>query len=117
MEKPDSSPEIPCMLYEKNMVVTPWKNNLRLGGSMEFSGFDDSLNKKRLAKLIQGAKENFNIEINNSIIEQWGGFRPVTHNDLPIIDRSYHHDNLFIATGYGMLGLTMATAQGKLFAI
>ncbi len=113
MAKPDFSPEIPCMLYEKNMVITPWKSGLRLGGTMEFSGFDDSLNKKRLAQLIHGAKEYLNIEINNSTMEQWSGFRPMTHDDLPIIDRSYMHDNLFVATGHGMLGVTMATGTGK----
>ncbi|MCP4671936.1 MAG: FAD-dependent oxidoreductase, partial [Desulfobacula sp.] len=113
MEKPDFSPEIPCMLYEKNMVVTPWENGLRLGGTMEFSGFDESLNQKRLSKLIQGAKEYLNIKINNSTMEQWSGFRPMTQDDLPIIDRSCLHDNLFVATGHGMLGVTMATGTGK----
>jgi len=37
----------------------------------------------------------------------------MTHDDLPIIDRSYMHDNLFVATGHGMLGVTMATGTGK----
>ncbi|MFA5906775.1 MAG: FAD-dependent oxidoreductase, partial [Desulfobacula sp.] len=55
MEKPDRSCEIPCLLYERNMVVTPWQSGYRLGGTMEFSGFDASLNKKRLAKLLKGA--------------------------------------------------------------
>ncbi len=113
MEKPDRSCEIPCLLYEKNMVVTPWKSGYRLGGTMEFSGFDAALNKKRLARLLQGAGEYLNTSVENPILEEWAGFRPMTYDDLPIIDRSPLTKNLYIATGHGMLGLTMATGTGK----
>jgi len=113
MEKPDRSCEIPCLLYEKNMVVTPWKSGYRLGGTMEFSGFDKTLNKKRLARLLNGAGEYLNTSLENPILEEWAGFRPMTYDDLPIIDRSPDTKNLYIATGHGMLGLTMATGTGK----
>lgn len=113
MEKPDQSCEIPCLLYERNMVATPWKNGYRLGGTMEFSGFDDTLNQKRLSRLTDGAKEYLNTSQTPPALEQWSGFRPMTYDDLPIIDRSSSHKNLFIATGHGMLGITMATGTGK----
>ncbi|MBU1341682.1 MAG: FAD-dependent oxidoreductase [Proteobacteria bacterium] len=113
MERPDQSPGIPCLLYERNMVATPWKTGYRLGGTMEFSGFDDRLNEKRLSKLVMGAREYLNTTTGSPILEQWSGLRPMTHDDLPIIDRSPFQDNLFVATGHGMLGLTMATGTGK----
>ena len=113
MERPDQSPEIPCILYERNMVATPWKTGYRLGGTMEFSGFNDILNKKRLSRLITGAKEYLDTKADHPILEEWSGLRPMTYDDLPIIDRSPFHDNLFVATGHGMLGLTMATGTGK----
>ncbi len=113
MEKPDQAPVTPCYLYEKNIVVTPWKSGYRLGGTMEFSGFDHTLNKKRLSKLIQGAKDYLITKTDQPVIEQWTGLRPMTYDDLPIIDRSPKQDNLYIATGHGMLGLTMATGTGK----
>jgi len=113
MERPDQSCEIPCYFYEKNIVATPWKTGYRLGGTMEFSGFSDTLNKKRLARIISGAKQYLNPSIGHPVIEEWTGLRPMTYDDLPIIDRSAFHDNLFIATGHGMLGLTLATGTGK----
>ncbi len=113
MEKPDRSCEIPCLLYERNMVVTPWKSGYRLGGTMEFSGYDTALNKKRLTRLLNGAGEYLNTSVENPILEEWAGFRPMTYDDLPIIDRSTMTKNLYIATGHGMLGLTMATGTGK----
>ena len=113
MEKPDRSCEIPCLLYERNMVVTPWHLGYRLGGTMEFSGFDEGLNKKRLSRLLNGAGEYLKTSVENPIFEEWAGFRPMTYDDLPIIDRSSLTKNLYIATGHGMLGLTMATGTGK----
>jgi D-amino-acid dehydrogenase len=119
MERPDKSCKIPCYFYEKNIVATPWKTGYRLGGTMEFSGFSDELNKKRLSRLTSGAKEYLNTPVGHPIIkqgtglEEWTGLRPMTYDDLPIIDRSPFQNNLFIATGHGMLGITMATGTGK----
>lgn len=113
MERPDQSCKIPCVFYEKNIVATPWKTGYRLGGTMEFSGFSDTLNKKRISRLISGAKEYLNTPVGHSTLEEWSGLRPMTYDDLPIIDRSPFHKNLYIATGHGMLGLTLATGTGK----
>ncbi|MEE4111413.1 MAG: FAD-dependent oxidoreductase, partial [Desulfobacteraceae bacterium] len=48
MDRPAVCPAIPCYLVERNTVVTPWQSGYRLGGTMEFSGFDDQLNERRL---------------------------------------------------------------------
>jgi D-amino-acid dehydrogenase len=113
MKRPEGSPRIPCTLYERNMVVTPWESGYRLGGTMEFSGFNDQLNKKRLNRLVQGAKEYLTVNTDLLVQEEWTGLRPMTYDDMPIIDRVSGRDNLFAATGHGMLGLTLATGTGK----
>ncbi|MCG8639089.1 MAG: FAD-dependent oxidoreductase [Desulfobacterales bacterium] len=113
MEKPAVCPQIPCLLYERNMVATPWQSGYRLGGTMEFSGFNDILNKKRLNRLISGATEYLRDSTEHMIVEEWSGLRPMTYDDLPVIGRSPLQGNLFLATGHGMLGLTMATGTGK----
>ncbi len=114
MGRPRHCPKIPCILYENNMVVTPWKSGYRLGGTMEFSGYSNSLNSQRLKKLIKGAGDYLRTPIGQPLIEEWAGLRPMTHDDMPIIGRSPVHDNLVIATGHGMLGLTLATGTGML---
>jgi D-amino-acid dehydrogenase len=113
MERPGICPTYPCMLYEKNMVVTPWQSAYRLGGTMEFSGFSNSLNRKRLDKLITGAKAYLKDPLGHPLIEEWTSYRPMIYDDMPIIDRTDRLKNLIIATGHGMLGLTLSTGTGK----
>ena len=48
--------------------------------------------------------------------EQWFGWRPMTYDSVPIIDRSPKYENVVIAAGHNMLGLSMAPATGKLVA-
>jgi D-amino-acid dehydrogenase len=114
MERPESCPKMPCVLYEKSMVVTPWKSGYRLGGTMEFSGYSTTLNARRLAKLIAGATLYMKNPTGDPVIEEWTGLRPMTYDDMPIIDQAPSHKNLIIATGHGMLGLTLATGTGKI---
>lgn len=114
MEKPGICPSHPCVLYEKNMVATPWKSGYRLGGTMEFSGYNDYLNPARLSRLVEGAGVFLKEPLGDPVIEEWTGLRPMTFDDMPIIDRAPSHENLFIATGHGMLGLTLATGTGKI---
>jgi len=45
------------------------------------------------------------------------GWRPMTYDSLPIIDRSPAMENVFIAAGHNMLGLTLCTATGKLITV
>lgn len=113
MERPGICPKIPCTLYEKSMVVTPWKSAYRLGGTMEFSGYSTLLNPKRLGKLLEGAALYMREPKGFPVIEEWTSLRPMTYDDMPIIDQAPDQENLIIATGHGMLGLTLATGTGK----
>ncbi len=106
-------PVFPLYFYESNVVATPWKSACRLGGTMEFSGFDLSLNRARLNKIISGAGQYLKHPIESPVIEEWTSLRPMTCDDMPIIDRVPRLDNLIMATGHGMLGLTLATGTGK----
>lgn len=120
LERPEICPERPCVLYEKNMVVTPWESGLRLGGTMEFSGYGTQLNPNRLKKLVDGAKGYIKPSnghaLGHRVVEEWTSLRPMTYDDMPIIDRSPNQDNLFVGTGHGMLGLTLASGTGKILS-
>lgn len=116
MDRPAVCPEIPCYLYEPNVVVTPWPSGYRLGGTMEFSGFDTSLNQQRLDHLEQSAARYLQTPVGRRVTEQWTGLRPMCVDDLPIIDRMPQLNNLYIAAGHGMLGLSTATGTGRMIA-
>jgi D-amino-acid dehydrogenase len=116
MERPAVCPRIPCYLYEPNVVVTPWQSGYRLGGTMEFSGFDRQLNEKRLGHLETATARYFKTAPGRRATERWAGLRPMSADDLPIIDRLPAFDNLYLATGHGMLGISTATGTGRLIA-
>ena len=116
MERPAVCPSIPCYLYERNMVVTPWKSGYRLGGTMEFSGFDTDLNPRRLDNLERSAALYMRTPLGQRVMERWTGLRPMCVDDLPIIGRAPGWNNLYLATGHGMLGLSTATGTGRLIA-
>ena len=86
----------------------------RLGSTMEFAGYDRSLNRTRLDALKRGATEYLRCAQGPEVVEEWYGWRPMTYDDLPILGRSAALQNLTLATGHGMLGVTMSAATGML---
>lgn len=109
-----NQPKKPIIMAEKMVVVTPWESGFRLGSTMEFSGFDLSLNQQRLQALKNSASDYLNMDIENVEFTPWTGWRPMTSNSLPIIKRTSEYKNLILATGHGTLGLSMASATGKM---
>jgi D-amino-acid dehydrogenase len=116
MARPSVCPKIPCYLYEKSVVATPWKSGYRLGGTMEFSGFNFTVIPERLQNLKSVAREYLKNPVGEPVIEEWVGMRPMTYDDLPVIDTIPFHRNLVVATGHGMTGISMAPSTGKLVA-
>jgi D-amino-acid dehydrogenase len=116
MDRPAVCPHTPCYLYERNMVVTPWQSGYRLGGTMEFSGFDTRPSRKRLDNLEKSAALYMRTPLGSRVEERWTGLRPMSVDDLPIIGPTPGWNNLTLATGHGMIGLTTATGTGRLVA-
>jgi D-amino-acid dehydrogenase len=114
MARPAICPKIPCYFYEKSVVATPWKSGFRLGGTMEFSGFNSNILAGRIQNLKSVAREYLIEPIGEPLHEEWVGMRPMVYDDLPIIGRPSSQRNLVIATGHGMSGISMATSTGKL---
>jgi D-amino-acid dehydrogenase len=105
------------LIFEEHRVaVTPFASGYRLGSTMEFAGYDDSLNRSRLQILTEAAKLYLQDPLAEPVQEEWWGWRPMTFDGLPVIDRSPAMENVLIAAGHNMLGLSMATATGKLVA-
>jgi D-amino-acid dehydrogenase len=116
MDRPQTFPGIPCFFEEQRMVSTPWPDAFRLGGTMEFSGFDTHLNQLRLEALTRGFKSYSDQWQLKGKKEEWCGFRPMTMDGLPFIDRSPRLNNVMIAAGHNMIGLSAAPGTGKLVA-
>ena len=116
MPRPSICPTIPMIFPETRVAVTPFHAGYRIGSTMEFAGYDTTINPGRLQLLRDGAAPYLREPECQPTLEQWYGWRPMTWDSLPIIDRSPATDNVLIAAGHNMLGLSMAPATGKLVA-
>jgi D-amino-acid dehydrogenase len=116
MGRPSVCPAVPLMFPEYRVAVTPMQSGYRLGSIMEFAGYDDSLKPERFELLRRGAAAFLREPCGEPVTEQWTGWRPMTYDSLPIIDRLPRMPNVFLAAGHNMLGLSMAPATGKLVA-
>ncbi|HEY1140463.1 MAG TPA: FAD-dependent oxidoreductase [Lysobacter sp.] len=113
---PSLVPRRPIVLRERSVCVTAWASGYRLGSTMEFSGYDEALNERRLAALERGAAEYLHQPIGQEVREKWYGWRPMSIDDMPLIGRVPGRDGLWIATGHGMMGVSMSAATGQLIA-
>jgi D-amino-acid dehydrogenase len=116
MPRPAKCPTIPLIFEQHRVGVTPMQSGYRLGSTMEFAGYDSTLNPRRLALLRDGARHYLQEPYTEPVEEEWCGWRPMTPDSVPIIDRSAAHANVLIAAGHNMLGVSMSPATGKLVA-
>lgn len=116
MPRPAQCPTHPMIFPEVKVAVTPFQSGYRLGSTMEFSGYNTSLNQRRLEALKEGAAKYLHEPYCDPVEEQWYGWRPMTYDGVPIISQAPVAKNVFIAAGHNMLGLSMAPATGKLIA-
>ncbi|MFZ5657800.1 MAG: NAD(P)/FAD-dependent oxidoreductase, partial [Pseudomonadota bacterium] len=115
-DAPALAPRRPLVLRERSVCVTAWASGFRLGSTMEFSGFDASLNARRLAALERGAAEYLHVPAGPAARERWYGWRPMCVDDVPILGPVPQHDGLWLATGHGMMGMGMSAGTGQLLA-
>jgi D-amino-acid dehydrogenase len=109
-------PSVPCFFSEDQVVTTTWGDKARLGGTMEFAGYDDRINRRRIEALYRSARRYLPGVAFGNLEEEWYGWRPMTFDGLPVIDRLAGCSNAMIAAGHNMLGISMAPATGRLVA-
>lgn len=116
MPRPQLCPKYPLIFEEHKVAITPMQSAYRIGSTMEFAGYDRTVNQRRLNALKRGAEVYLREPHTTPILETWFGWRPMTWDSLPFIDRAPAARNLWLAAGHNMLGISTATATGKLVA-
>jgi D-amino-acid dehydrogenase len=116
MARPAKCPRFPMIFEEHRVAITPLTSTYRIGSTMEFAGYDTRLNPARLNLLRDTATMYLHEPLAEPVIESWYGWRPMTPDSLPLVGRAPAFDNVYVAAGHGMLGVSMSPATGKLIA-
>lgn len=119
-----AQPGTAMLLGEARVAVTPMVSAantgsgavLRLAGTLELAGLDFSINPRRVEAIRRAARGYLAGVEDMATLEIWRGLRPCTPDGLPIIGRPRSLDNLIVAAGHGMLGLSLGPITGKLVA-
>jgi D-amino-acid dehydrogenase len=116
IKRPEKCPTIPLLLGEARVAVTPMGNVLRLAGTLELAGLDLSIISRRVTAIQRAARDYVPGLEQIEPLEIWRGLRPCTPDGLPIVGRVRGFDNLIVAAGHAMVGMTLGPITGKLVA-
>jgi D-amino-acid dehydrogenase len=111
-------PRIGLIDDELHAAATPLGGVLRVAGTAEFAGFDASIRPERvenLRRLVEAVYPQAGSVVRSSDVQAWAGLRPMSADGVPILGRT-HIENLYLNTGHGHLGWTMAAGSGRIVA-
>ncbi len=112
---PAKSPESTIMDETHKVALTRLGDRIRVGGTAQLSGFNLDLEESRRRTLEFVVTDVFPGGGDVSRADFWAGLRPMTPDGTPIIGETRYR-NLFLNTGHGTLGWTMAPGSGRVLA-
>ena len=115
LEPGDEAPTVSLTDHERKIVISRLGDRLRVAGTAELAGYDTEINEMRCEVLVKRCFELFPKAGKPEAAQYWTGLRPATPSNLPIIGRT-RFPNLYLNTGHGTLGWTMACGAGRALA-
>ncbi len=109
------SPQIPIIDEHYHAAICPLGDSLRIAGTAEFAGFNKELNAARIENLFQLVRKvypDIYHSLDRSRVKKWSGLRPMTPDGVGVMGRTSIR-GLYLNTGHGHLGWTMAPGSGK----
>ena len=97
------------------IVISRLGSRLRAAGTAELAGYDTSVDPGRCAAIARRVRSLFPALGAVTTVENWTGLRPATPNNVPVIGRT-RLKKLFLNTGHGTLGWTLACGSGSALA-
>ncbi len=113
---PSSTPSMSYILAEARVAVTPFADRVRLAGTMEIVGLNETVNRTRsngFIKSVQAYLPDYSFDKLKDL-PVWAGLRPCSPDGLPFIGRTKAFKNLILATGHAMMGFTLGPVTGLL---
>jgi len=103
----------PLYLAEAKVACSPFRGAIRMAGTMEFSGLNVRLDRRRVAAMDRAVARFLPGWRSRDAGQEWVGMRAVTPDGLPVIGQVPGFDNLYVATGHAMLGVSLAPATAR----
>lgn len=112
-----ATPTVSITDQEAKIVYSRLGDRLRVAGTAEFAGYNDTVREVRIQPILRAIKKFFPgaMPEDESTIERWACLRPSTPDGPPIIGKT-PIDNLYMNTGHGTLGWTQAAGSAFLLA-
>ncbi len=114
--RPPGAPRLPLLPVEARFAITPMGETLRFAGTLELAGFDLSINRRRVEAIARRAAGYLRGVGGLELVELWRGLRPCTPDGLPFLGRPAGFENLIVATGHAMIGVSLGPVTGELVA-
>jgi D-amino-acid dehydrogenase len=116
VEEPKVQLRQPAILVERRVAVTPMDERLRVGGTMELSGIDLGIRHGRAQAILESMASYYEPGVVSQFgeVKAWKGLRPCSPDGVPFVGRVPALENLTVATGHAMMGLSLGPITGKL---
>jgi D-amino-acid dehydrogenase len=98
------------------VATTRLGDRIRIGGTAEIAGYDNTLHRSRRGPLDRSLRDLFPLAGDARKATFWCGLRPMTPDGPPVLGRAERFSNLYLNTGHGTLGWTMAAGSGRALA-
>jgi D-amino-acid dehydrogenase len=111
---PGGVPAMPLYLCEPKIGTSPYSGKLRIAGFFELNARDGAASRRRAQQLVDETQPYLREPLvgDGPVPEGWAGFRPATPDSLPLLGPVPDAPGVIVATGHGMLGVTLAPATG-----
>lgn len=109
----DLAPQLSLTDDANHIVISRLGDQLRAAGTAEIGGYDDSISMARTDLIVSTLQSLFPGALDFTAIERWAGLRPMTPDCVPLIGRT-KYKNLYLNTGHGALGWTLAAGSARL---
>ena len=111
----DVAPSVSLNDEAKKIVISRLGDRLRAAGTAELGGYDVSLNAVRCEAIARRLRQVFPGLAGCAVVDRWAGLRPATPSNVPLIGRT-GLANLYLNTGHGTLGWTLACGSARALA-
>lgn len=116
LEDPAKGPTMGGVDEDRYVAYSRIGNRLRLASTAEFASFDRSHRPSDFARMFRSAHELFPGAVDDKKAQCWAGLRPMMPSSVPVIGPTRRYANLYLDTGHGHVGWTMAAGSGKFLA-